>query len=361
MRLSAARPEHTRHFNFYWSLIIPIVLLVSLGLVTLLSIERSSFFDQLLFTGVGLVAFVIFSKIDFSLYRYLDKFIYVACIIFLLLSYLGPNIRGATRWVSLGPIQLQPSELVKPFFLLAIVSLMTRYPPVKIKYILLQLILFLIPFLLVLKQPDLGSSLIYVAIWLTTIVVSGIPLRYIFGAFTAFLIAIPTGYEFLHEYQKDRIVTFLNPLHDPAGAGYNAIQSMIAVGSGRLFGRGFGRGTQSMLSFLPERHTDFIFASFVEEFGLIGALVVLIIFFYLLWKLLKLAEAQDDGSVEHLFVIGAAMMVFAHVLINVGMNIGLLPITGITLPFVSAGGSSLLAMFITIGLTTSAIQHSRSN
>jgi rod shape determining protein RodA len=236
---------------------------------------------------------------------------------------------------------------------------MVRYPPVKIKNILLHTGLFAVVFLIIVRQPDLGSALVYLSMWLGLLVLAGIPLKYIIGAISLGGISLPIIYELLHDYQKKRISTFLNPLLDPKGAGYNAIQAMISVGSGQLFGRGFGRGTQSLLRFLPERHTDFIFASFSEEFGLIGSLVLLLIFFFMFLRLLKQASRKVNEPLAYLYISGLFIMLFTHVVINVGMNIGIVPITGITLPFVSAGGSSLITVFIGLGIYVSAIQRQR--
>ncbi len=304
-------------------------------------------------------ALLFFSKVDFSLYQYIDRFLYIGGILFLLVSYLGPNVRGATRWLVIGEFQLQPSELFKPFFLVSIASLMLRYPPTKWRNIIAHAVLFIIPFLIVLKQPDLGSALVYASTWIAIILMAGIPLRYIAGAVVSAIILIPTSYELLWEYQKLRILTFINPLLDPRGAGYNAIQSMIAVGSGKLFGRGFGRGTQSLLQFLPERHTDFIFATFTEEFGFLGALILLAAFFFLLLQIIKLGSSRDSQTLAFLYISGFFMLLLTHVVINIGMNIGVLPITGITLPFVSAGGSSLISLFIGLGICMSASQKQR--
>lgn len=342
-----------------WLIIIPTIILISLGLATLLSIDQSAFWQQLFFVVFGIGLFWITSRLNFSVFQYLDKFLLGFCIIFLLVSYLGPNIRGATRWISIGTFNLQPSEFVKPIFLLAISSLLVRYPPTKLKHVLMHSGIFLTIFIIILRQPDLGSALVYVSMWCVLIILAGLPLRYIMVALALFLLALPVSYGVLHDYQKLRIVTFLNPGSDPRGAGYNAIQSMISVGSGKLVGRGFGRGTQSLLEFLPERHTDFIFASFAEEFGFIGGALLLFVFFILLIQLLKQAKVKDPASIEFLFTVGFFTMLLTHIIINVGMNMGIVPITGITLPFVSYGGSSLLATLMGLGLVMAASQEQK--
>ncbi len=265
-------------------------------------------------------------------------------------TFLGPQVRGATRWLEIGSFRLQPSELAKPFFLVSISSLLVRYPPMTLKRIGMHMTLVALPFILVFQQPDLGNALIYLTSWLAMILLSGIPLIAIIlgGVITG--IILPLSSYFVKEYQKQRILTFLDPLLDPHGAGYNSIQAMIAVGSGRLLGSGFGRGTQSLLQFLPERHTDFIFASFTEEFGFVGAAALIAIFYLMLWQLLRHAFRVREQLFAHLYIVGLFALLLGHFVINVGMNIGLLPITGITLPLVSYGGSSLLAIFIGLGI-----------
>lgn len=343
--------KHGHYFD--WIVFIPALLLVSLGLVTLLSIDRSIFYQQLFFFGTGLLLFWLFLKIDFSIYPYLDWIIYTFGIVFLLTAFLGPNVRGATRWLEIGGFRLQPSEIFKPFYLLAISSLLVRFPPVKFKNMLYHAGLFIIPFFLIFRQPDLGNAVIYLCIWLSLLLVAGLQAWVFISGVMITTVTIPLTYELLHYYQKLRILTFLNPYLDPKGAGYNAIQSMIAIGSGELFGRGFGRGTQSLLKFLPERHTDFIFASFVEEFGFLGGIILLVIFFIFLWRLLRFSTGSVSSQV-FLFRIGTFILFFTQVIINIGMNMGILPITGITLPFVSYGGSSLLSFWIVLGMYISS-------
>lgn len=347
-----------RAYYFDWLIFVPALLLSLLGLVTLLSIDSQSFYQQLVFAFLGLGLFYLFSRIDFSLYSYFDKYIYIFSLIFLLVTFLGPNVRGATRWLEIAGFRLQPSEIIKPFLLLSWSSLLVKYPPTKLKNILLQLGLILLPFLLVIRQPDLGNALIFASSWLGMIFLAGIPIILIAVGLLFVTTLLPLVYNLLHEYQKLRLQIFINPLLDPQGAGYNAIQSVIAVGSGLLFGRGFGRGTQSLLKFLPERHTDFIFASFAEEFGLLGGVVLLSIYFLLLGYLLVKLRKDTQISAEYLYGVGIFMLIFSHTVINIGMNMGLLPITGITLPFVSYGGSSLLSSWIGLGILTAALQNS---
>lgn len=342
--------------NFEWLIFGPALLLVSLGLITLLSINPDFFYQQLLFSVVGLGLFWIFARIDFELYHYLDKFIYGGCVLFLLMTYLGPSVRGSTRWIEINFLRIQPSELVKPFLILAFSSFLIRYPPTKLRNVLYHLGFFLVPFILVFIQPDLGNALVYLSFWFTLMLLSGIEMVYIAGGAFLAMVVVPLGYQMLRDYQKLRLATFLNPFLDPRGAGYNAVQSMIAVGSGMLWGRGFGRGTQSLLKFLPEHHTDFIFAALVEIFGFAGGIVVLAIFLLLFWRLLKLAREHQLDSLIFLYIVGLFTQLFTQVVINIGMNLGIVPITGITLPFISYGGSSLLTTWIALGILVSALK-----
>lgn len=343
------------NFNFDWLIFVPALLLLCLGLVTLLSLDRAFFSQQVIYAFVGLGLFIVFSRIDFTIYRYVDRWIYAGCIIFLLLTFLGPNVRGSTRWLQIGGAQVQPSELVKPFLLLSWASFFIKNHPTKLRSVGIHLGLFLLPLILVFRQPDLGNAIVYAMVWLTVIIMAGVPLRYLFSGGVLAGVMLPLGYRVLHNYQRLRLLTFLDPFLDPKGAGYNAIQSMIAVGSGMFFGRGFGRGTQTILKFLPEHHTDFIFAALGEEFGFVGAGAVLGLFFILLWRILTHLQQAMANQLAYLYLAGFFMQIFVHVVINIGMNVGVLPITGITLPFVSYGGSSLLSLWMGLGIAV-AIQ-----
>jgi len=203
--------------------------------------------------------------------------------------------------------------------------------------------------MLIFLQPDLGSSLVVFIFWLGIAFAAGIPKRLIAGLGLVAAALFPLSWLILKQYQKERIFSFLNPFSDPLGSGYNMIQAMVAVGSGQWLGRGLGRGTQSHLMFLPERHSDFIFASLAEELGFLGGFLLIIVYAFLLWRLLKIAsQAKEKYGV--LICLGVFSMIFVQVLINIGMNLGLVPVTGITLPLISSGGSSLLATVISLGI-----------
>lgn len=334
-----------------WTDLTLLLVIGAIGLFILLSINQSLFVQQLGIFVLAVIAGWLVSRVDRVLLVWIAPFGYIASILFLALSYLGPAIRGTTRWIVVAGVQLQPSELVKPILLLAFAWAMHAFSPRTVKGFLLQVVLFSVPFFLVLRQPDLGTSIVYAVSWTAMMVAAGFPLRYVVIGLLVAVLLVPLGWTRLHDYQQARITTFLSPGTDPKGAGYNAIQAMIAVGSGQLFGRGLGRGTQSHLRFLPEYHTDFIFATLVEELGFFGGFILLLAYGALLWRILRPLVA---GVIVQLipFVVSTGLfaMILTQVVVSVGMNMGLVPITGITLPLVSYGGSSLLSLSVSFGL-----------
>ncbi|MBI4066174.1 rod shape-determining protein RodA [Candidatus Gottesmanbacteria bacterium] len=333
---------------------IDFILLTSIGLVglfLLLTISQSLFTQQLMFMIMALLLGGVVSRVDARLLSWFAPYGYVLTLVLLAVSYMGPTIRGATRWINVAGAQLQPSELVKPLLLLSLAWAMQRFPPRSVKGFLIQCGLFILPFLMVFRQPDLGTSTVYVLTWLSMMVAAGFPIRYLIGTIFAGFFLLPFAWQGLHDYQQARITTFLNPGVDPKGTGYNAIQAMIAVGSGQLFGRGLGRGTQSHLRFLPEYHTDFMFATLVEELGFFGGTVLLAGYGFLLWRIVRpLMSGSITSFVPYVYSIGTFSMLLSQVVINAGMNMGIIPITGITLPFVSYGGSSLLSVAVSLGI-----------
>lgn len=321
------------------------------GLFILLSVDQALFLQQLGILAIALMAGALVAVVDSTLLLWAAPFAYIASLLFLALSYLGPTIRGATRWIIIGGVQLQPSELVKPLLLLAFAWAMRAFPPRTVKGFLIHCVLFIIPFFLVFRQPDLGTSIVYGVMWLAMMIAAGFPIRYVVIGFFVASFLLPIGWRGLRDYQQERIVTFINPGTDPQGAGYNAIQAMIAVGSGQLFGRGLGRGTQSHFRFLPEYHTDFIFATLVEELGFFGGIILLVAYGALLWRIVRpLVAGVIEGVVPFVFSVGLFSMILTQIVINAGMNMGLVPITGITLPLVSYGGSSLLSLSVSFGI-----------
>lgn len=339
----------TNTHHHHWITLVLLLCLGCYGLFLLLTVSAALFYQQLLFFGLSIALLFLFRRIDKALLWWFAPFGYIGSILFLALSYIGPEIRGATRWINIMGVQFQPSELVKPFLLLAFSYFLSRYSPRKIHHIALHIVLFILPFFLVFFQPDFGSSLVYAGFWLFMMLAGGLSPLFLVLGIGIIGISTPVLWRFLADYQRSRIYTFLNPRIDPQGAGYNALQSMIAVGSGQLFGRGLGRGTQSHLRFLPEFHTDFIFATLVEELGFIGAFLLFACYGMLLWQILSgmIQEYMESGA--FIYGIGLFSMLLIQISINTGMNMGILPITGITLPFVSYGGSSLLSLSLAFG------------
>lgn len=343
-----------------WWLFITYLLGSVLGAVMLSSISPERLPQHLLMLSLGLGFFVYLSSQESVVYKTFAPLAYLTSLILLLATlFVGDTIRGATRWIPIGSFQLQTAEISKPLLILAFAYMLERYPPRNLRNIILNFITFIVPTFLIFRQPDLGTALVVSSIWITQIFVAGIPWSYIFSSIVAFLFSIPLLPRFLHDYQLKRLTTFIDPFSDPLGSGYNVIQSIIAVGSGGIFGKGLGHGTQSHLRFLPERHTDFAFASLAEELGLVGTLFVLAVmgsFIYRLLSTLTLSETRSDR-----YILSGALAYFAfQSLVNIGMNIGLAPVTGVTLPLISYGGSSILATGMILGLASSVIVSSKN-
>jgi rod shape determining protein RodA len=239
--------------------------------------------------------------------------------------------------------------LIKPFIIVFFASLFQEFKKLSLSTLLKAGGLIIIPLVLVFLQPDLGSSLVVFLSWAGIVLASGVSLKILFTSLIILLIGFPVGWRLMQAYQKQRIISFLNPTADPLGAGYNLIQSIVAVGAGQLFGRGLGRGTQAQLMFLPERHSDFIFATIGEEFGFLGGMVLIFLIGFLLWQILRIGHSSRD-RLGFLISLGIFSLLIGQTLINIGMNLGILPITGVTLPLVSYGGSSLVATMISLGI-----------
>jgi len=293
----------------------------------------------------------------------LSPLIYVFCLLFLILPFfVGTVTRGSIRWIPIGQFTIQPSEIVKPLLAL-ICAWYWAKKTVSLKTFLFFSFLLSPIIILIFFQPDLGSTLSVLSIFAGSLFALRIKPRQFFVFSAIIIIALPLVWFSLKNYQKTRITHFLDPYSDPLGKGYNLIQAKIAVGSGEFWGRGLGRGTQSHLTFLPERNTDFVFASLAEETGLAGSSFVLILYLFLFLRILKIAfhaeENFPNGRLFFLLSMGLFFYLSFQVIVNIGMNIGLLPITGITLPLVSYGGSSLLTNMISLGILESISIRSR--
>lgn len=300
--------------------------------------------------NIAIVFFLI--NFDYKMLQRYGNILYIINLVLLLAVMLfGHSALGAQRWIQLGPINLQPSEFSKLFIIISLAAMLEdKIGKLDTIYDLLPVAAYVgVPFLLVMKQPDLGTSLVFVAIFIGMIFSAGVNLKLLSGLFGMGIALMPVLWHFLKDYQRTRIMVFLDPNIDPLGSGYHIIQSKIAIGSGMLFGKGLFEGTQSQLNFLPENHTDFIFAVVGEELGFVGCSFLLLLYIVLLWQGIKTAiEASDNFG--KLLAAGISSMLAFHVLVNVGMTLGIMPVTGIPLPLMSYGISSLTTNIMAIGL-----------
>lgn len=346
--------------NFDWWWLGLFILIILLGSVAILSVNPIVFPDHLFFVLISILVFLILSFTDLKIIENFSLYFYPLTLLLLLLPiFLGIFSRGAVRWVQIGSYTFQPSEFCKPL----LAMFFAKYWVLKefnLKTLIKYLFLLFIPVILIFRQPDLGSSLVVFVLGLGVLFFSKINWSQLLILGLILLAFLPPGWFFLKDYQKVRLVHFFNPSSDPLGAGYNITQATIAIGSGKLTGKGLGKGTQSHLAFLPERHTDFIFASFAEEFGLIGSFSLLTLYSLLLSRLLKIARESLDPFLAT-FCFGIFFFVFFQIFVNIGMNLGLLPITGITLPLFSYGGSSLISTAICLGLIGNVTRMTRKS
>ncbi|MBI5139143.1 rod shape-determining protein RodA [Candidatus Nomurabacteria bacterium] len=353
-----------------WMLVFFILPIILAGLFTMKSFSpvdgSGSFFNkQIIWVVISFAVFFIFSFIDFRFLRrtyvIVSLFIFFS-VVLLLLFIIGYVAHGAQSWFSLGLFSFQPVDMMKLVLILILAKYFSRrHVEIRnIKHLFISGIYAFLPFILVLLQPDFGSAMIIFFIWLGMVLVSGISKTHLFLVFLTGVFIFVSFWFFIFEpYQKARISNFLNPLADVRGSGYNAFQSTIAVGSGGLTGKGLGFGTQSRLKFLPEPETDFIFSAFAEEWGFIGSLLILILFVLIILRILHFASF-GASNFEILFSIGMAVYLISHIIVNMGMNLGLLPVTGTPLPFMSYGGSHLLAEFMGLGILMGMRRYQRS-
>ncbi len=348
------------------TLLISMLFISVAGLLTMSSFQGDDnyFFKQTVWIVLAIGVFLAASLFD---YRFLKQtrvvvtlYIFLLCILSFLFI-LGNSVKGAQSWFSFGGFAFQPSDLMKLGLIIVLAKYFNRrhVEIANIRHIIVSGVYAAIPFVLVVLQPDFGSAMVLFAIWLGIIFVSGISWKHIL------LVAALVGTTFLlawnfafKPYQKARIINFINPLQDIRGTGYNAYQSTIAVGSGGLLGKGLGSGTQSRLNFLPEYKTDFIFAAYAEEWGFVGS-ILLLIFFALIFMKLSFFALRADSTFEALFTYGVMVWMMTHVVINIGMNIGIMPVTGIPLPLMSYGGSHLLAEALALGMCAGMYRYAR--
>jgi rod shape determining protein RodA len=343
--------------------------LVAYGLLVIRSataLADQSISAQLLTQGayvvVGLAGMIALSLVDYRAVGALWLATYAGTIgLLALVLVFGRNVFGATRWLALGPVTFQPSELAK----IAVIVCLARYLASregeigKPKTLLVSLGIVLLPVALIYRQPDLGTSLVLIAIWFGMTFMAGMPVKWLGLILSVPFVAFPVVWGLLKDYMRRRLTTFLAPHEDPLGEGYNIIQARISVGSGGWWGKGLGNGTQTQLNFLRVQQSDFIFAVLGEELGFIGGLALLALFGALFCRCLRVASHSRD-SYGKLLAAGVTSMLLFQVCINVGMNIGLAPVTGIPLPFISAGGSSIVSIFLALGLLQSVLIHSQA-
>ena len=334
-----------------WGLNLGVILLLCFGIVVISSTSPAIARDQIIFAVLGYLLYSFLFLIDYRLIRPFIIILYFLNLILLVLTYFyGEVSRGAARWFALGGFTFQPSEISKLVIILALAHYFSSAAtnPRTFKSFLFALLLIAVPAVFIFLQPDLGTALVIFAIFIGVALMAGVSTFYLFG-FGALAAALSVPVFFLlKEYQRHRIITFINPMLDPLGRGYQVIQSVIAIGSGGLLGRGFGQGTQSHLKFLPAYNNDFIFASLTEEWGFIGSVILLLLYILVFWRILEIARtAADDFGV--LLTVGVFSMLFFQMAVNIGMNLGLTPITGIPLPLISSGGSSLIVTLVALG------------
>lgn len=342
-----------------FALIFPTLVLIFISLTTLFSINGAFFRSQLLSFVIAVVIFIIVSQVNYHVLEELATPIYlVSLVLLLIVLLLGIESHGAVRWLDIFGFRLQFTELLKPFLAISLVSFLTKRESTGFSTFW-RIVLLLLPVaFLIYRQPDLGNALIYMAATAIVLLIYGFPFRWFGIGIGVVLVTIPLFWQVLHQYQRDRLLTFFHLSNDPLGLSYNAIQSVIAVGSGAFLGKGLGLGTQSTLRFLPERHTDFIFATLSEELGFIGSVIVIVAFCFLLYRLYVLFMRQNE-LFSKLFIASAFALLLIQFFVNVGMNIGIIPIVGVTLPFVSFGGNSLLSNAIFLGIIMSMEREER--
>ncbi len=349
-----------------WVLLGAIALVTGAGLVTMYSfVGDNAFFErQMVWALLGFAAMLGLSVLDFRFLRRTGVILAlygVTAGMLLLLFAVGSVFQGAQSWFSVGALSLQPSDPAK----IAVIALLAKYFSRRhieirqLRHLFISGAYVFFIFLLVFVQPDFGSALIIASLWLGMVLIAGISLRHLSYVLIAGVLSGVVLWLFVFEdYQRERLLTFLNPYTDLQGAGYNAYQSTVAVGSGRILGKGVGYGTQSKLHFLPEYETDFIFAAFAEEWGFVGTTLLLLIYGVIIWRIVAVAR-RGQTNFEMLFCAGVAILFISQIVVHAGMNIGLLPVTGTTIPFMSYGGSHYLTESIAVGIVLGMRRYAR--
>lgn len=357
---------HTRFF-VDWTLLLPALTISLLGILTISTFGEGASFAprQILWLAISLCVYIGVSKLDMSFIRrtpvVMAMYALALALLAILLLFADP-VQGARAWFSFGLISFQPADFAK----LTLIALLAKYLSRRhveigdFRHIIVSGIYSLALILLVLVEPDMGNAIIFGTIWLGMMLISGISKKHLIVlGLIGLAVASLLWFEGLKPYQRTRIISFINPAADIHGSGYNAYQAKIAVGSGELFGKGIGYGTQSKLRFLPEYQTDFIFAAFAEEWGFIGVVLLLSMYAILFVRLAQIAR-ESATNFDAFFSLGVLILFASHVAIHTGINIGLLPVTGTTIPFMSSGGSHLVLEFASLGIITSLARHGRA-
>jgi len=343
-----------------WPLLIITLALCTLGVLQIYSATagtkwEDAWWKQVLFVATGLSMMWVASMLDYHALLGRVFYLYIGAIALLVTTALvGNKVFGSTRWIKVAGFTLQTSEFVKIVLILLVAKYLTDLKSETLDWKdLAKLGAYVgIPMLLVMKEPDLGTSLTYIPILVCGILMAGLRWKYLVVISAILVISLPIGYHFLKPYQKDRLVSFVNPDRDPKGTGFQVIQSRIAVGNGGMWGRGARESSQTHLGFLPVPHTDFIFSSFAEEHGFVGIVIALVLYFLLIMQVVQNAQTATDRAGLYVCMGVAALLLF-HVLVNVGMVIGRMPVTGIPLPLMSSGGSNTWSIFLMLGLVNS--------
>lgn len=351
--------------NTDYLILIFCIILIIIGIVGIYSAginsqsSKTEYLKQIMWVGISLVAMFFVWIIDYNVSSIVGIVLYPILLILLVVVLFTAEINGASSWFNIGPIQIQPSEFMKIAYILSLAKYLEYITNKgknninRITYLLLAFLICILPVGLIMLQPDFGTAIVFLSITFFMLFKAKISYKYIIGLILIILVVAPLIYFFvLSDYQKTRILVFLNPEIEPLGAGYNAIQSKIAVGSGMIFGTGIGKGTQTQWGYLPVKSSDFIFSVISEEMGFIISISIVILFVLILFRTLKIANTAKDKLGSYI-ACGIFGMFFFHFLENIGMTIGLMPITGIPLPFVSYGGSSMLTNLIALGLLLS--------
>lgn len=354
-------------YSFDWLLFGALFFISTAGILTMNSFTEESglFSKQIIWFCISAVVLFVTSLIDWRFLRRSGSIIFlfiISCIVLLFLFVAGSIFKGAQSWFDFGAFAFQPVDFAKLVLILLLAKYFSRrhIEIANVRHILTSGFYTFVIFILVFLQPDFGSAIIIFFIWLAMVLFSGISKRHLLVVFLTGMLAFGGLWFFVFkDYQKQRIVSFINPLTDIRGAGYNAYQSTIAVGSGEIWGKGVGLGSQSKLKFLPEYETDFIFAAYSEEWGFIGVILMFGLYGIVFWRIIHISK-RGATNFETLYGLGLFAMFFTHFVIHVGMNVGLMPVTGITMPFMSYGGSHMLAEFLGIGILMGQYSYARA-